>query len=111
MWSRNGFFTLPAAELVDDASVYAIDVNEELLAERSGLAEARDLSNIACNYGDTQNLTNILLKPVYERVKTTDDIASILPAILRVSCQSLTKGPNYLHIEAAIWSNSQNTRS
>ena len=58
--SGNGFFTLAAAELVDDASVYAIDVDEELLAELSELAEAQELSNITCIHGDARNLTDIL---------------------------------------------------
>ena len=44
--SGNGYFTVPAAELVDGAPVYAIDVDEELLAELSATAETQGLANI-----------------------------------------------------------------
>lgn len=58
--SGNGYFTLPAAELVDDAPVYAIDVDEELLSELSEIAEAQEHSNITCLHGDGRCLTDVL---------------------------------------------------
>jgi ubiquinone/menaquinone biosynthesis C-methylase UbiE len=62
--SGNGYFTLPAAELVDSASVYAVDVDEDLLAELSATAEAQGRSNINCIHGDARNLTDVLPEPV-----------------------------------------------
>ena len=62
--SGNGYFTLPAAELVDSASVYAIDVDEDLLAELSATAKAQGRSNINCIHGDARNLTDVLPDPV-----------------------------------------------
>lgn len=62
--SGNGYFTFPAAELVDGAPVYAIDVDEELLAELSATADTRGLTNINDIHGDARNLTDILPEPV-----------------------------------------------
>lgn len=62
--SGNGYFTFSAAELVDGAPVYAIDVDEELLAELSATAKTRGLANINDIHGDARNLTNILPEPV-----------------------------------------------
>lgn len=58
--SGNGFFTLPAAELVGDAPVYAVDVDEELLAELSGTARSRGRSNVTCIHGDARDLADVL---------------------------------------------------
>lgn len=62
--SGNGYFTLPAAELVDDASVYAIDVDTELLAELSTVAQTHGLTNINAIHGDARHLTDVLPEPV-----------------------------------------------
>lgn len=62
--SGNGYFTLPIAELVGDASVYAIDVDEDLLRKLSTTAELRGLSNINCIHDDARNLANVLPEPV-----------------------------------------------
>lgn len=62
--SGNGYFTFPAAELVDGAPVYAIDVDEELLAELSSTANARGLTNINNIHGDARNLADVLPKSV-----------------------------------------------
>lgn len=60
MVSGNGYFTLPVAELVGDAPVYAIDVEEGLLEELSATAESRDLSTITCIHDDAWNLAAVL---------------------------------------------------
>lgn len=62
--SGNGYFTFPAAELVDGAPVYAIDVDEELLAELSATANTQGFANIHDIHGDARNLTDILPEPV-----------------------------------------------
>lgn len=60
----NGFFTLPAAELVNDAPVYAIDIDEKLLTELSELAETQGISNITCIHGDARSLDDVLPESV-----------------------------------------------
>lgn len=60
----NGFFTLPAAELVGDAPVYAIDIDEGLLSELSEHAEERGLSNVTPIHGDARDLASVLPEPV-----------------------------------------------
>jgi len=62
--SGNGYFTLPAAELVGNAPVYAIDVDAELLAELSEAARARGHSNINAVHGDARNLPDLLPESV-----------------------------------------------
>lgn len=58
--SGNGYFTLPAAELVVPAPVYAVDIDTELLAELSENAEQAGLSNIQCIDGDARELESLL---------------------------------------------------
>jgi SAM-dependent methyltransferase len=58
--SGNGYFTLPIAELVDPAPVYAVDIDTDLLNELSENAAEAGLSNIACLEGDARELTQIL---------------------------------------------------
>lgn len=62
--SGNGYFTFPAAKLVDNSPVYAIDVDEGLLAELSATANTRGLTNINTIHGDARNLTDVLPEPV-----------------------------------------------
>jgi tRNA G46 methylase TrmB len=62
--SGNGYFTLPAAELVDDAPVYAINVDTELVADLSTIAQTHGFTNISAIHGDARNLTNVLPEPV-----------------------------------------------
>lgn len=62
--SGNGYFTLPTAELVESAPVYAIDVDEDLLAELSATAQAQGRANIKCIHGDARDLTDVLPEPV-----------------------------------------------
>lgn len=58
--SGNGYFTLPVAELVGDAPVYAVDIDEELLEELGAAAESRGLSNITCIHDDARDLAAVL---------------------------------------------------
>lgn len=54
--SGNGYFTLPAAEIVAPAPVYAVDIDIELLEELSETANEMGLSNIQCIDGDARAL-------------------------------------------------------
>lgn len=58
--SGNGYFTLPVAELVDPASVYAVDIDTDLLNELSENAAEAGLSNIICLEGDARELPSVL---------------------------------------------------
>lgn len=62
--SGNGYFTLPAAKLVAPASVYAVDIDADLLAELREDAEQAGRSNIQCITGDARELESLLPEPV-----------------------------------------------
>ena len=62
--SGNGYFTLPLAELVHPAPVYAVDIDGDLLEELSGKAEKAGLSNITCLEGDARELPSLLPESV-----------------------------------------------
>ncbi|WP_225336629.1 class I SAM-dependent methyltransferase [Halomicrobium urmianum] len=60
----NGYFALPAARLVDPATVYACDLDESLLAECSTLADRQDAENVEMVHGDARRLSEHLPEPV-----------------------------------------------
>ncbi|WP_435074572.1 class I SAM-dependent methyltransferase [Halorubrum sp. HHNYT27] len=60
----NGYFALPAARITNPASVYAVDLNESLLAELEGLAEAQGIDNVVPVRGDARDLAALLPEPV-----------------------------------------------
>lgn len=62
--SGNGYFTLPAAGFVDPASVYAVDIDADLLEELNENAEEAGLANIQCIEGDARELESLLPEPV-----------------------------------------------
>lgn len=62
--SGNGYFTFPAAEIVAPASVYAVDIDADLLAELREDAEQAGRSNIQCITGDARELESLLPEPV-----------------------------------------------
>ncbi|MFC7097028.1 class I SAM-dependent methyltransferase [Halobaculum marinum] len=56
--SGNGYFALPAARVVDPAPVYALDLDEALLAELSTLAEMAGIDNVDPVHGDARDLAD-----------------------------------------------------
>ncbi|EMA67849.1 methyltransferase type 11 [Halorubrum aidingense JCM 13560] len=60
----NGYFALPAARIVDPASVYAIDLDESLLAELESLAAEQGIENVVPVRGDARDLAAHLPEPV-----------------------------------------------
>lgn len=60
----NGYFALPAARIVDPASVYAIDLDESLLAELESLAVEQGIENVVPVRGDARDLAAHLPEPV-----------------------------------------------
>lgn len=60
----NGYFALPAARITDPGTVYALDLDEALLAELRTLADQQGLENIVPIHGDARELTEHLPEPV-----------------------------------------------
>lgn len=60
----SGYFALPAARVAEPAPVYAVDVDEALLAELASLAERQAIENVVPVRGDARNLTELLPEPV-----------------------------------------------
>jgi SAM-dependent methyltransferase len=60
----NGYFALPAARIATPASVYAVDLDESLLAELEGLASAQAVDNLVPIRGDARDLGALLPEPV-----------------------------------------------
>ncbi|WP_411967503.1 class I SAM-dependent methyltransferase [Haloferax sp. YSSS75] len=58
--SGNGYFALPAARIVDPESVYAIDLEESVLAELDHLADQQAIENVVTLQGDARDLSNLL---------------------------------------------------
>lgn len=60
----DGHFTLPAAEVVAPAPVYAIDVDGTMLDEIEARALERDVENVVTVSGDARELSALLPEPV-----------------------------------------------
>ncbi len=60
----NGYFTLPGAEIADPATVYAIDIDQELLDELNAATDRRGCSNVRTIQGDARKLHRLLPAPV-----------------------------------------------
>ena len=56
----DGYFTLPAARLVNEAPVYAIDIDEELLEAVDTAAATERIANIETICGDARRLVDLL---------------------------------------------------
>lgn len=62
--SGNGYFALPAAQIVAPERVYAVDIDTALLAELSELADQQATDNIRTIAGDARTLAAHLPEPV-----------------------------------------------
>jgi len=62
--SGNGYFALPAAQIVDPGPVYAVDVDGDLLADLVALADAQGIENLRTVEGDARDLPGLLPEPV-----------------------------------------------
>jgi len=56
----SGYFALPAAGIVEPESVYALDLDEELLAELDHLTDQQNIENVVPINGDARNLPAVL---------------------------------------------------
>ncbi|TKX55784.1 class I SAM-dependent methyltransferase [Halorubrum sp. SP3] len=62
--SGNGYFALPAARIAAPETVYALDVDADLLAELDALATAQGIENVRTVAGDARDLPSPLPEPV-----------------------------------------------
>lgn len=62
--SGNGYFTLPAARIVDPATVYALDLDTSLLEELESLAAQQHIDNIVPILGDARSLSTSIPESV-----------------------------------------------
>lgn len=60
----NGYFALPAARIVDPAPVYALDIDEALVAELTALAADKRIANLHPTHGDARSLAEYLPESV-----------------------------------------------
>jgi SAM-dependent methyltransferase len=60
----SGFFALPAARITDPAPVYALDLDDDLLAELDHLAGQQGIENVVTISGDARDLSRHLPDPV-----------------------------------------------
>ncbi|ELZ97873.1 class I SAM-dependent methyltransferase [Haloferax sulfurifontis] len=60
----NGYFALPAARIVAPATVYAVDLDDDLLAELDQLAAQQRIDNVVSVRGDARELSGHLADPV-----------------------------------------------
>lgn len=58
--SGNGYFTLPAARIVDPGEVYALDLDTSLLDELEQLASQQEITNVTPVHGDARSLADHL---------------------------------------------------
>ena len=78
--SGNGYFALPAARITDPAPVYALDVNEALLADLDDIAARQEIRNVETVHGDARSLTDhlpgvvdvVLIANTFHGVEATD---------------------------------------
>ncbi|WP_265108961.1 class I SAM-dependent methyltransferase [Halosolutus halophilus] len=62
--SGNGYFALPAARITDPAPVYALDLDETLLAELETIADQQRIENVVPVRGDARSLASHLPEPM-----------------------------------------------
>ncbi|SFR50625.1 MULTISPECIES: class I SAM-dependent methyltransferase [Halorubrum] len=62
--SGNGYFALPAARIAAPGTVYALDVDADLLAELDALTTAQGIENVRTVAGDARDLPSPLPEPV-----------------------------------------------
>lgn len=62
--SGDGYFALPAARIVEPAPVYALDLDESLLADLERIAERAEIETVEPIHGDARDLENHVPEPV-----------------------------------------------
>ncbi|MFD1513382.1 class I SAM-dependent methyltransferase [Halomarina rubra] len=62
--SGDGYFTIPAAELVGDQPLYAVELDEALLERLERNAADEDVESIVTRQGDARRLSEHLPRPV-----------------------------------------------
>lgn len=62
--SGNGYFALPAARIVEPATVYAIDLEASLLEELDEIAAQQGIENVETRHADAREFAHHLPEPV-----------------------------------------------
>lgn len=80
--SGNGYFALPAATIVAPAPTYAVDLDDDHLAEIDHLAAQQQQTNLTTVRGDARELSDLLPEPVDVATITNtlhgvDDVAGL----------------------------------
>jgi SAM-dependent methyltransferase len=93
----NGYFALPAAHLVAPAPVYAVDLDEALLAELQHLADRQALDNLRTLHGDARNLSRLLPEAV-DAVVLANAFHGVddRPALVREVADALAPGGSFV---------------
>jgi len=60
----DGYLALPAARVVEPATVYALDLDESLLDELQRVADQQEIGNVEPIHGDARELSRHLPEPV-----------------------------------------------
>ncbi|MFC6954682.1 class I SAM-dependent methyltransferase [Halorubellus litoreus] len=60
----NGYFALPAARVVDPATVHAVDLDRALLDELDELAALHRIENLETYHADARDMADVLPEPV-----------------------------------------------
>lgn len=89
----DGYFTLPAAELVAPARVYGVDIDGDLVEALESRATAADVGNVVSIEGDARALDDLLPAPV-ETVLVANTFHGIedSASFARAAARSLTPG-------------------
>jgi ubiquinone/menaquinone biosynthesis C-methylase UbiE len=82
--SGNGYFALPAARITDPAPVYALDVDEGLLADLDDIVAEQGIGNVETVRGDARSLTDhlpgvvdiVLIANTFHGVEATDTLVA-----------------------------------
>lgn len=87
--SGNGYFALPAARIAAPKPVYAVDVDESLLAELEHLATRQGIDNVRMVHGDARELDlpdpvdTALLANAFHGVEDRDTVLEAVHESLR----------------------------
>lgn len=60
----NGYFAIPAARIAAPAAVYAVDIDESVLAELRDTADLQEIENLHLIQGDARDLPSLITESV-----------------------------------------------
>ncbi|MDH5020259.1 class I SAM-dependent methyltransferase [Halobacterium rubrum] len=98
----NGYFALPAARIAAPAPVYAVDVDESLLAELETLADRQGVETLHPVRGDARSLGDVLPEPV-DRVILANAFHGVddRGRVVRAAAEALAPGGQFVVVNWA----------